>query len=233
MRSGLSLILALMAGALLLLFYNHESGRTLGMSNDQFANLAYLAILGSVIAAGLVGSHRHMSDMVRNLLLWVVLILGLAAGWIYRDDLQQFATTVTAGLVPGRPIVLVQGENPAISLRKSLSGHFEAEALVNGEPVHFLIDTGATTIALSYEDALAAGISPDQLRFSLPISTANGPAMAAPVRLEWVEIGPIARSDLRATVAEPGKLNQSLLGMNFISSLSGFEMRRNEIILKD
>lgn len=233
MKAGLSVILALMAGALLFLFVNHDAGRTLGMSNDQFANLAYLAILGSVIAAGLVGSHRRLGDMVRHLLLWIVLILGLSAGWIYRDDLQKFAGTVTAGLMPGRPVVLVSGESQAISLRKSLSGHFEAEASVNGTPVRFLIDTGATTIALSYDDAMTAGFSPDALSFSLPISTANGQALAAPVRLEQVKIGPIVRRGLRATVAEPGKLEQSLLGMNFISSLSGFEMRRNEIILRD
>lgn len=228
-----TIALALIAGVLALLMINHGSGTTFTMPNDDFAQLAYLAILGSVVAAGLVGSHRRLGEMVRNLLLWAVIILGLVTGWTYRDQVELIASSVISDLSPGRPVVLVAGDNPEIALRKAMNGHFEADARVNGAPVSFLIDTGATTIALSYEDAIAAGYDPKDLAFTLPIMTANGPALAAPVRLESVEIGPIRRVDLRATVAEQGKLEQSLLGMNFISSLSGFEMRGNEIVLKD
>ena len=228
-----TIALALMAGVLALLMINHGSGTTFSMPNDDFAQLAYLAILGSVVAAGLVGSHRRLGELVRNLLLWAVIILGLVTGWTYRDQVEILASSVISDLSPGRPVVLVSGDNQEIALRKAMNGHFEADANVNGAPVSFLIDTGATTIALSYEDAVAAGYDPEDLSFTLPIMTANGPALAAPIRLESVEVGPIRRVQLRATVAEKGKLEQSLLGMNFISSLSGFEMRGNEIILKD
>jgi clan AA aspartic protease, TIGR02281 family len=229
----LTVALAVLAAALGLLIYNHGAGTTFSMPNDDFAQLSYLAILGSVIAASLVGSHRRMGEFVRNLLLWTVIVLGLVTGWTYRDELERVAADVVADLSPGRPVVLMSGETMQVSLRKAMNGHFEADAFVNGTPVSFLIDTGATTIALSYDDAIAAGFDPVSLSFTVPIMTANGAALAAPVRLDVVEIGPIRRVDLRATVAEKGKLEQSLLGMNFISSLSGFEMRRNEIILKD
>jgi aspartyl protease family protein len=114
-----------------------------------------------------------------------------------------------------------------------LSGHFDAAGQVNGESVDFLIDTGATTIALSYGDALRVGFTDRDLSYSLIINTANGQARAAPVRLDSVTIGSITREGLRAMVAEPRKLDQSLLGMNFISSLTAFEMRRGEVILRD
>ncbi|PWW04521.1 aspartyl protease family protein [Hoeflea marina] len=236
MRLGLPFILALICGALALLLYNNEAGRTFGMANDEFANVAYLGILGAVIASGVVGSHRTLGALVRNLLVWLIIILGLVTGWTYRDRLTDVAATVTTGLVPGRPVVLssaADGDGLAISIGKSRGGHFEADAMVNGVPVHFLIDTGATTIALSHEDAMAAGFSEKELRYTSPISTANGMSMAAPVRIDRLEIGPLGRAGLRAMVSKPGALDRSLLGMNFLSTLSSFEMRRDEIVLRD
>ena len=233
MKPPLLIILGVIVGGLVLLIINHGSGQTFSIPNDDFASLIYLAVIGAVIAAGVVGSHRHIGEMIRNLFLWAVVILGLVAGWTYRYQLEDFGGEMLASLDPSRPVVLAAGQNPEISLRKSANGHFLTEAMVNGTSTRFMIDTGATTIALTWQDAIDAGIDPKQLRFTQPIMTANGTSMAAPVRLNQVAVGPIIRTDLRATVAAEGKLEQSLLGMNFISSLSSFEMRRNEVIFRD
>lgn len=229
----LVVVLAMIAAVLGLLLINHGGGTTFSIPNEDFAQLGYLSILAAVIAAGIVGSRRRLGEVVRNVLVWAVILLVLAVGWTYRDRLEDMAGDVAAGLSPGRPVVLSAGDHPQVSLRKAMNGHFMADALINGAPVTFIIDTGATTIALAYDDAIAAGFEPEKLSFTVPIQTANGPALAAPVRLDLVEVGAIRRDRLRATVAEKGKLERSLLGMNFISSLSGFEMRRDEIILKD
>lgn len=234
MKFVLNIVLGLMALALLLLIVNHDSGRTLSMPNDEFASLTYLALIGAVIAAGLVGSHRHIGELIRNLFLWGVIILTLVAGWTWRDQLRDLGGELIASLNPARPVVLTAaGENPEVALRKAANGHFVTDAVVNGADIRFMVDTGATTIALTWQDAIDAGIDPEKLEFTLPIMTANGTALAASTRLDRVEIGPIVRTDLRATVAQQGKLEQSLLGMNFISSLSSFEMRRHEVILRD
>ncbi len=140
---------------------------------------------------------------------------------------------VAGGLAPGRPVTVSDEKGLAVLIRKSLNGHFEAAGDVNGQPVNFLIDTGATSITLSHRDALSIGFTEGELNYSLIINTANGQARAAPVRLDSVAIGTVERRGLRATVAEPGRLDQSLLGMNFISSLTAFEMRRDEVILRD
>lgn len=236
MKSGgglLVVVIGALAAALVLLIVNHDTGRTLSMPNDDFASVAYLGVIGAVIAAGIVGSHRHIGELIRNLFLWGVIILALVAGWTWRDQLFDLGGELVASLDPAQPVVLVSGDNPEIALKKSLNGHFVTDASVNGNSVRFMVDTGATTIALTYDDAIDAGIDPDSLQFVQPIMTANGMAMAASVRLDRVEIGPIVRRDLRATVAAEGKLEQSLLGMNFISSLTSFEMRKNEVILRD
>lgn len=226
-------ILTLIAAALAVLIFNHDAGITFGLPNDDFASLTYLGLLAAVIGAGIVGAHRNMGEMIKNLLTWTVIALGLVTAYVYKDQAHEVALRVVSGLAPGRPVAFSDERGPAVSIHKSLNGHFEAAASANGKPVDFLIDTGATAIALSHEDALGIGFSDDELSYTLTINTANGQALAAPVRLDEVAIGPIVRTGLRAMVAEPGKLDQSLLGMNFISSLSAFEMRRDEVILRD
>lgn len=226
-------ILVLMGATLAALVYNHESGVSFGLPNDDLASLVYLGLLAAVISAGVVGAHRNMGEMVKNLLIWVVVILGLVTGWLYQDQARETVLRVAGGLSPGRPVSITDENGSAVSIRKSLNGHFEAAGSVNGQAVSFLIDTGATSIALSHKDALSIGFSDEDLSYTLTITTANGRARAAPVRLDSVVIGSIERTGLRAMVTEPGRLDQSLLGMNYISSLTAFEMRRDEVILRD
>lgn len=226
-------ILALIGATLAVLIFNHDSGLSFGLPNDEFASLVYLGLFAAVIGAGIVGSHRNIGEMVKNLMIWTVIILGLVTGFLYQDHAKEVVLRVAGGLAPGRPVMIADERGPAVSIRKSLNGHFEAQGRVNGEPVNFLIDTGATSIALSHDDAIRIGFADEELSYTLVISTANGKGRAAPVRLDSVDVGSIGRSGLRALVAEPGQLDQSLLGMNFISSLTAFEMRRDEVILRD
>lgn len=227
------ILLALMGAALAVLIFNHENGISFGLPNEDFASMVHLGLIGAVIGAAVIGTHRNMAAMLRNLLGWLVIVLGLVTGWLYQDQARDVALRVAGGLTPGRPVNVSNGNGQAVSIRKSLNGHFDAVGEVDGHRVDFLIDTGATTIALSHADALRVGFTGRDLSYSLIINTANGVARAAPVRIENVTIGAITRTGLRALVAEPGKLGQSLLGMNFISSLTAFEMRRDEVILRD
>lgn len=226
-------ILALIGAALAVLIFNHETGFSFGLPNDDLASLVYLGLIGAVVGAGVVGAHRNIGEMVRNLLIWVVMILGLATGWLYQDQARDMVLRVAGGLAPGRPVTVSDEKGQAVLIRKSLNGHFQAAGEVNGQPVDFLIDTGATSIALSHDDALRIGFTDADLNYTLIINTANGQARAAPVRLDTVTVGSVVRRGLRAMVAEPDRLDQSLLGMNFISSLTAFEMRRDEVILRD
>lgn len=226
-------ILAVLGATLAVLIYNHDTGLSFGLPNTDLASLVYLGLLGAVVGAGVIGAHRNIGEMVRNLMIWVVMILGLATGWLYQDQAKEMVLRVAGGLAPGRPVTVSDENGQAVLIRKSLNGHFEAAGQVNGEPVSFLIDTGATSIALSHDDALRIGFTDDDLSYTLIINTANGQARAAPVRLQTVTVGTVVRTNLRAMVAEPERLDQSLLGMNFISSLTAFEMRRDEVILRD
>ena len=95
------------------------------------------------------------------------------------------------------------------------------------------VDTGASGIVLTFSDAEAIGVKTDGLAFHIPVSTANGNALVARARIDTLEIGAIVRRDLTVYIAQPGQLGRSLLGMSFIDTLSGFDLRGDRLILRD
>ncbi|SJM35004.1 TIGR02281 family clan AA aspartic protease [Mesorhizobium delmotii] len=217
-----------------LLMLNDSAGSTFGVENYDFSRLIWLGALVALIGAGLLRSGRPLGTMARNLGTWAVIVLALIAGYQYRYELQDFASRVTAGLVPGSPLALgLEDGHATVTLDKAGNGHFEARIMVNGTPVRAVVDTGATSTVLTAQDAQAAGFNPAVLNFTIPVSTANGMARAAAVRTDELAIGGIVRKDMPVMIAAPGMLGQSLLGMNFIGSLSGFDVRGDRMILRD
>jgi clan AA aspartic protease (TIGR02281 family) len=111
-----------------------------------------------------------------------------------------------------------------VTLPSNVYGHYIVQAEINRAKVELLTDTGATYVALNYETALQLGLNQSNLRFTSRSSTANGIARVAPVTLDYIRIGSIVVHDVKAVIAEPGKMTQNLLGMSFISRLAGFEL---------
>ncbi|MGE5202903.1 MAG: TIGR02281 family clan AA aspartic protease [Acidobacteriota bacterium] len=115
--------------------------------------------------------------------------------------------------------------------RRAGDGHFYVEADVNGALVRFVVDTGASVVALSPDDARAAGLSVANPDFSARAYTANGVARVAPVTLRAVALGQFTASDVPAIVVER-PMQVSLLGMSFLARLQGFETRGDELVLR-
>ena len=233
-RSFWIILAVLSGGGLILLIANDSRGDVFGIENETFGRLIYLGTLVTVIGAGILGSRHGLGETARSLALWVLIILFLVAGYQYRYELQDIASRVTVGLVPGSPLSITDGEGrKTVTLEKRSNGHFEARILINGKPVSALVDTGATTTVLTAADAARAGYDTQSLRFTIPVSTANGMTNAARAVADEIGIGVISRRNLPILVAEDGRLGQSLLGMNFIGTLSGFDVRGDRMILRD
>ncbi|WP_420962860.1 TIGR02281 family clan AA aspartic protease [Brucella sp. IR073] len=228
------IIIAIIGAVVLLLMANNDRGATLGLANDAFAQAAYLGIWGIVLAAALLGSRIRLSDFARSIAIWMVILLALVAGYQYRYELQDVANRITAGLVPGSPISgRNSGGNLTVTLAKSLNGHFEVNGRVNGARVSFLVDTGASMVVLSKDDARRAGIDTADLTYSVPIMTANGGTRAAMATIDTLQIGDITRRDVRALVTEDAGPIGSLLGMNFLDTLHSFSVEGDQLILTD
>jgi aspartyl protease family protein len=121
----------------------------------------------------------------------------------------------------------------ATELKADSRGHFIVRAEINGSDVMVLVDTGASTVALSYEDARDAGLRPGSLDFNLPIATANGITNAARIRLDRVEIDGVRVYDVDGVVLPEGALRGSLLGMSYLSRLRSFKVEDGVLHLED
>ena len=204
-----------------------------GTVDDRIGRGLYLGVLGLVIAGGVL-NRRRLGETVRALGMWALIVFVLVAGYQYRYELQDVASRVTAGLIPGSPLSITNADGSvAVVLDKLANGHFEVDAQVNGAPVRMMIDTGATTTVMTAKDAARAGIETSTLNFQVPVSTANGQALAARAVIQEIRVGAIDRRSMPVLVAAEGMLQQSLLGMNFIGTLSGFDIRGDRMTLRN
>lgn len=128
-------------------------------------------------------------------------------------------------------------DRPQSKLRRSVelsagsNGHFFADAEVNGRTIGVMVDTGASAVALTYDDARSAGILPRDSEFTGRANTANGIAKFAPVTIGRISIGDVEVRNVQAAVMEEGKLDTTLLGMSFLSRLGRVDMQSGKLVL--
>ncbi len=232
---GFFAIFALIVAALMLIVGLVAPGAL--PSTDDRGQFVYLIILLAVISAGMfTGSTARFGIALRHGLIWIGIFLFAVTLYAFRDDFALVGNQVMAELVPSRaqPISQLEtssGSTNAVALRKSADGHFWADGKVENTHVRFMVDTGASTVALTLNDARRAGFKPKDLRFVVPVSTAAGQVMAAPITLEKLSIGGLLVRDVNALVLRDG-LNTSLLGMSYLGRLSRFEASQNQLILR-
>lgn len=126
-----------------------------------------------------------------------------------------------------------RGRGRTVSLRADQRGHFEVDARINGKPVPVMVDTGATSVALRFEDAARLGIRPLPSEFDVPIATANGTTRAARVMLNEVRIGDVRVARVEALILPAKALNTNLLGMTFMKRLGKVEMKGDRLVLAE
>ena len=122
-------------------------------------------------------------------------------------------------------------DSDAAAVAKSPDGHFWAQGQVNGKAVRFLVDTGATAVALTAEDAARLGLDPKTLRYGFQVMTASGQVRAAEVKLASISVAGAKVDNVDALVIEKG-LPSSLLGMTYLGRLSKFEATKTALILQ-
>ncbi|MDO9384126.1 MAG: TIGR02281 family clan AA aspartic protease [Hyphomicrobiaceae bacterium] len=182
-----------------------------------------------------------IKSLLAQIASWAV-VAGLALVVFLNYDTLKSATQATLGnsvadvavLTPAQPRDVPSARSDGtVELKAGRNGHFQARADINGRGLPVMVDTGASIVVLTYEDAQAAGVYVKASDFTQPVSTANGTSRVAPVTLDRVSIGDITVHDVRAAVAGPGLLKQTLLGMSFLNKLQRVDMRDGMMVLKD
>ena len=215
--------------ALLILVARHGEGTIGPLSNGQFGSLVYrIALLVFVGATVLIMFRERFAQALTAALLWVVLALILVIGYSYRFELRSVADRVIAELIPGHVI----SHGRTVEVARAFNGDFEVMAEINGARVSMVLDTGASSVVLTRDDAKAAGLPLEVLVYSAAIDTANGRTRAAPVTLDRIAVGGLVERSIDALVAQPGQLKTSLLGMSFLNRLQSWEVRGDRLLLR-
>ena len=210
---GLWLWLALIGGVGLLVWFLATQFAFRSTTGDHWAHLVRLLAVLAFVSSGLIFLRRvNVRETVRNIAIWV----GIAALLLLGEVLPYHA---------------VETGERELRINAGANGHFHVVAHINGEPVRFLIDTGATDIVLNREAAQRAGYDVDNLRFTRPYRTANGIGYGAPIRLDSIVIGPFGVADMPASVND-APMSSSLLGISFLERLRSYEVRGSVMLLR-
>lgn len=190
------------------------------MTADNLPRVIYLGLLLAVLLGSLLISNRgNMGRVLQQASIWGLIFVGMIAGYgLWADisrDLTNRQSVVTAG---------------TISVPRRADGHYYVTAQVNGVPIEFVIDTGATDIVLSQSDATKAGLNPATLAYLGSAMTANGQVRTANVFLDRVDLSGIEDAGVRAVVNE-GAMDGSLLGMGYLSRFSNIQITDGQMIL--
>ena len=192
------------------------------MTDVEIGRLIYLVLLGSALVTYmLLANRRSLGTLARAAVLWGLIFVGVVAAYGLWDGVRDQV------MMPNQTVSIEGGR---IEVPRSQDGHYYLRLDVNGTPVRFVVDTGATDIVLSRADAGRIGLDMDELRFTGVARTANGTVRTARVRLDDVSLDGIRDRGLTAWVNE-GELDISLLGMSYLSRFDRIEIERNRLVL--
>ncbi|WP_061932319.1 TIGR02281 family clan AA aspartic protease [Aureimonas sp. AU22] len=233
MRSGTTLVVLLAVIGVALLALTWGGGEVLGLDDDAFASLVYMGLWTTLLGSGLLVAFRgRWGEAAKGAAIWIAAFAVLIAAYAFGPEIRSVGDRMMAVLLPGRA-VSVGGPDGQVMVARGDGSHFALDAEVNGERVHFLVDTGASLIALDRDTAAAIGIDLAALRYTARIRTANGDTVAAPVMLDRVRVGSIERRRVPAVVTQGDGIGVNLLGMSFLGTLSSLDFRGDRLVLSD
>jgi aspartyl protease family protein len=197
--------------------------------NDGDQALSFIYFIGILFLVLSAFSLRRipLSQGLKMAAAWILIFAVTFAAFALKDDFADLGRRLLAES-QGREQIVQQGE--PIRIRQSRDGHFWVTAKLNGETVRFLIDSGATTTSINGKTARRAGIEP---RRGLPVlvQTANGTVQVQRGRADRMEVGSISRENVTVHISD-GFGETNVLGMNFLSSLNGWGVRRGWLVLE-
>ncbi len=191
------------------------------MESDDIARIIYLGAFALVLGAGFLLTNKlKLGQTLQMAATWVLIFIGAIGAFGIWGDIQGDLFPHQTRFEDGGSIVVPRARD----------GHYYITLDLNGTATEFVIDTGATDIVLTQDDAVQAGLNLQELAFVGRAMTANGEVRTAPVRLDTISIGPFEDTDVFAVVNN-GQMDQSLLGMGYLQRWGRIEISGNELTL--
>lgn len=190
------------------------------LTQGEWTNLIYsILLLSMMISSMFIRSTTDNGKKFKNLAIWLTIILVVALLYNNRFLFKNFV-----------PYQAYDTGNNELKITKSNDNHFYIAVNIDNKKILFLIDTGATTTTLTLNDAKKLGIDIDRLNFNVPLNTANGVSFGASTEVYNIKIGDFTIDSMWVIVSKDldGK---SLLGMNFLNKLNGYDIRQDKMTL--
>ncbi|CAN5442249.1 TIGR02281 family clan AA aspartic protease [soil metagenome] len=181
----------------------------------------WIGLFVVTVCAGLFSRQKH-------LLIPILAIIGIA-GAVDQAG-YRLGSSAVSDLRPGIDIAHAAA---ATELKATNAGHYIADAEINGTVLKVMVDTGASAVVMSYEDADEIGLWPRSLDYDVPVATANGMLKAARVTLRRVDVDNVTVRDVEGLVLPEGVMSGTLLGMSFLNRLSSFRVEDGVLYLRD
>ena len=195
---------------------------------------AFLTAVGRDLAADVVISGvRIECGVMRNIMIFAAVIAGL--GTLMAQMADRMAPALAHTVSPKAAAVVTtvaQAGSRSISIPRDARGHFETEGRIDGQRIGFMVDTGASMIALNETSAARFGLRPARGDFNATVTTANGAIKAARTRIAMVDVGGLVVRDVDAMVLPDEALSENLLGLSFLSRLKRFEYANGKMVLE-
>lgn len=218
-------LLAAVAAGIWLLFHAFPERSFSGYDSAQ---LAYSFALLAMVSSGVVMSRRFkLAESLRNIAIWSAVAAVLVVGYLYQDVFSDIAMRLRGDVLPAEPQSINAG---TVALSETEGGDYYAVGEVDGVRIRFAVDTGASDIVLSPEDAQRAGIDLTALDYDRETMTANGIGHTARVMVDSLGVGPIRFSNVSVAVNQ-APMDSSLLGMAFLRRLKSFEFKQHKLYL--
>jgi aspartyl protease family protein len=195
---------------------------------DQAVHFIYLIGVLVLMGSALMVRRIPMAQGLKMFAAWMLIFAAAFVIFTLKDEFSALWNRVVLETRGG--VVAEKGKGGELRVRQSPDGHFWVNARVNGEAVRFLVDSGATTTSMSLQTARRVGIEPGSGMRAM-VRTANGVVMVDRGRAETLQVGDIRRENVAVHISEAfGDMN--VIGMNFLSSLSGWGVEGRTLILR-
>jgi aspartyl protease family protein len=177
---------------------------------------------------------------MRNIMIFAAILLGLGTFMAQLADRMTprpaSASAVASAATVGRSAVPAAAATQAglrsLSIPRDGRGHFLTEARIDGQRIGFMVDTGASVVALNESSAARFGLRPLRSEYNAAVTTANGTVKAARTRLAMLDVGGLIVRDVEAMVLPDEALSENLLGLSFLSKLRRFEYANGQMVLE-
>jgi aspartyl protease family protein len=199
----------------------------MNFEQHETQNIVYSVVLLVFLLMGLVGrKNLKIQTMLKYSVLWFLIIMVIISLYSYRDHFKDFTSRLSSELNPTKAVK----KNNQIVIREADDHHYYLTTTINNKKIIFMIDTGASDIVMSIDDAKKIGIDIAKINFNKRYQTANGIVLGGSTKIDKMIIADFEFNDVNISINQ-ARMGKSLMGVSFLKRFKKYEFADHQLIL--